>query len=377
MLGNSRAILRAVAPAGTPSIPVASSASQGTGAAGQLDNGSAVRLAQATPLKGVMDRIAEAGDAQALADMQTVPAFATLTGRLAVRQEALLRVASYRQPMPGDRYIDIQPLLHTAWPCPADTMLNGNCVSVAGRRVAIAAQYPRRESLCAFLNQLMLDGAPLLVVLASDAEIADPAKGLPDYFRPQDPHAVCASMPGMPADAASSSRAGLNAHTGKMMPFRMRVQTLVAMQPIAAPGLANISEGAVTVIREFLHPMEDAPVFRHALPVVHLRNVPKLGQPSQQELEWLGYRIRAAGNERLPVVHCCSGTQRTGLVLSAAVLSDPVSTASVETVIHDIRATRHPTAFAHAEYRASAACLGHRHGKALLAAEAPPASGRN
>jgi protein-tyrosine phosphatase len=310
--------------------------------------------------------------------------FAQLRGRLDAHTAQIRKTAQYRPFGHGDRYHAIRPDQRTAWPGSRQAwvegpLLNGSHVAVSGQQIAIAAQYPLPgKSLFTFLQQLIADRTRTVVVLASEAEIADTQEQLPDYFRPSGqrsdlglPPEAGTTVPDGP-DVLGSYVSGGAYTAGRCL---VMVRSIKPMQPLTTPGLASIRRAVIRVSSESAHPRRPMPSLSQDVTVIHLHNVAQSGAPSLAELEWLGGVVgaeRQAG--RSAVVHCNSGTGRTGLVLAASVLADPASGASVEQVVRDIRATRHWRAVGTDDQLAAAVQLAKAHGKPVLAPDAPATS---
>lgn len=305
--------------------------------------------------------------------------FRQLMSRLAQHTAQIEQQASYLASRPGDRYNGLRPESRTAWPRQQHwyqgTWLNGNTVSVQGKPIAVATQHPLPgESLIAFLKQLLCDHPPLIVVLGSDAEIANPQERMPDYFRPSAARADLRYIPPevrhmLPADEPGLLGSYL-AHGGMYCweSWLIEVQAIEPMSPLTESGLDSISTGVIRVKEGSANPTRELEPRSHDVEVVHLRQTGKNGIMSSAELAWLGARIRAArwSASLLPIVHCNSGAGRSAMVIAATVLDDPSSSASVETIVRDIRRTRHARALGSEDQIACLALFARERGKPLL-----------
>lgn len=367
-------------------------------ASGQLPDGTSVAMSspeQNVAASGLMAQVLETPAATAsanplptasatvspLAAVKSSPDFAQLKSRLDAHTDRIRTEAQYRPFSAGDRYQGIRPDQRTAWPGSRQawlegTVLNGSVVAVGGQRIAIAAQYPLPgQSLFAFLRQAIADRIRTIVVLASDAEIADPQEQLPDYFRPSAQRADLdlppeAGMTGASGPDVLGSYISGGFYTGGRS--QTVVRSLEPMQALTTPGLENVRRAVVRVSAESAHPFRRIPTQSQDITVLHLHNVPQCGVPTPAELDWLGGVVRAERQAgRLALVHCNSGTGRTGLVLAASVLADPASHASVETVVRDIRASRHCRALGSDDQLAGAVLVAQAHGKPLVDSPLP------
>lgn len=395
MLGNNpiasgTAGTFATSSAASPSTTTQSN-DEATASQGRLPDGSVIALATspqasagAADLAGALftpaASLADPAPPSPLAAIKATSEFQQLRSRLAEHTANIKKEAQYRPKRAGDRYEWLQPELRTVWPRKQlwfqGTWLNGNSISVQGRPVAIATQHPLPgESLDAFLKQLLCDCPPLIVVLGSDAEIANPKEQMPDYFRPSNARADLEYIPpeGRRLQPVDNDVLGSYLVEGGMYvgeSWLVVVQGIKPMSPLTEPGLGSISTGVIRVRERPANPMRHGEPRSHELEVVHLRATNKDGVMSAAELAWLGAKVTAArrASNALPILHCNSGAGRSALVIAASVLGDPTSAASVETVVRDIRRSRHWWALRSEDHIACLALFAQERGKPLLGA---------
>jgi hypothetical protein len=224
--------------------------------------------------------------------------------------------ARYIDELPGSRFYDVPTARATLVVAPDGTRLSANRVSIDGVEVAIACQYPTGDELPAFFDMLVANRTPLLLVLASEADLDDPDNDLPPYFRQEGCHGKREVI--APYGGAVTLAGGLEVES-----YSLEVEDVDA--PFAIPVLH------VTNWRDF-----------------SARDIPALKALVEQvEAIRQGPRLEAGAGERgtagvgLPVVHCRAGVGRSGQFLAAAELLK-AGDCGLETIITDMRRSRSP-----------------------------------
>lgn len=246
-----------------------------------------------------------------------------LSSRLAGLQQQLqpsVQPDRYLQSPDGsklNRFRDIQANKATA--VRAD--LNANYVQVGAHR-SIACQYPLESQLESHLQMLFDNRTPVLAVLASAHEIANPQFKMPDYFRQSGQYGA--------VSVKSDHKMSVDLGDG--------IQADVYQMALTMPGSGK--KGI-------------------QVPVVHVSNWPDktavsaevteqlsalLEQKTQEKraiYEKAGSSAVGDANKLLPVVHCRAGVGRTAQVIGAMAMHDQRNAAlSTEEVVSDMRTSR-------------------------------------
>ncbi|MGU5698241.1 protein-tyrosine phosphatase family protein [Aeromonas allosaccharophila] len=246
-----------------------------------------------------------------------------LSSRLAGLQQQLqpsVQPDRYLQSPDGsklNRFRDIQANKATA--VRAD--LNANYVQVGAHR-SIACQYPLESQLESHLQMLFDNRTPVLAVLASAHEIANPQFKMPDYFRQSGQYGA--------VSVKSDHKMSVDLGDG--------IQADVYQMALTMPGSGK--KGI-------------------QVPVVHVSNWPDktavsaevteqisalLEQKTQEKraiYEKAGSSAVGDANKLLPVVHCRAGVGRTAQVIGSMAMHDQRNAAlSTEEVVSDMRTSR-------------------------------------
>ncbi|MGL6419384.1 protein-tyrosine phosphatase family protein [Aeromonas allosaccharophila] len=246
-----------------------------------------------------------------------------LSSRLAGLQQQLqpsVQPDRYLQSPDGsklNRFRDIQANKATA--VRAD--LNANYVQVGAHR-SIACQYPLESQLESHLQMLFDNRTPVLAVLASANEIANPQFKMPDYFRQSGQYGA--------VSVKSDHKMSVDLGDG--------IQADVYQMALTMPGSGK--KGI-------------------QVPVVHVSNWPDKTAVSAEVTERLSALLEqnaqakramyekagssAVGDENklLPVVHCRAGVGRTAQVIGAMAMHEPRNNQlSVEDVVSSMRTSR-------------------------------------
>ncbi|WP_139708795.1 protein-tyrosine phosphatase family protein [Aeromonas allosaccharophila] len=199
--------------------------------------------------------------------------------------------------------------------------LNANYVQVGTHR-SIACQYPLDSQLESHLQMLFDNRTPVLAVLASANEIANPQFKMPDYFRQNGQYGAMS--------VTSTHKESIDLGDG--------IQADVYQMALTMPGSGK--KGI-------------------QVPVVHVSNWPDKMAVSAEVTERLSALLEqnaqakramyekagssAVGDENklLPVVHCRAGVGRTAQVIGAMAMHEPRNNQlSVEDVVSSMRTSR-------------------------------------
>jgi len=246
-----------------------------------------------------------------------------LSSRLASLQHQLAPASHpdrYLQSRDGsqlNRFKDIQANKATA----VHPDLNANYVQVGGHRT-IACQYPLDSQLESHLQMMFDNRTPVLAVLASANEIANPLFKMPDYFRQSGQYGA--------VSVTSEHKMSVDLGDG--------IQADVYQMALTMPGSGK--KGI-------------------QVPVVHVSNWPDKTAVSAEVTERLSALLEqkaqakramyekagssAVGDENklLPVVHCRAGVGRTAQVIGSMAMHDPRNNQlSVEDVVSSMRTSR-------------------------------------
>ncbi|WP_033137471.1 protein-tyrosine phosphatase family protein [Aeromonas finlandensis] len=216
-----------------------------------------------------------------------------------------------------NRFNDIQANKATA----VRPDLNANYVQVGVHR-SIACQYPLDSQLESHLQMMFDNRTPVLAVLASANEIANPQFKMPDYFRQSGQYGA--------VSVKSEHQMSVDLGDG--------IQADVYQMALTMPGSGK--KGI-------------------QVPVVHVSNWPDKTAVSAEVTERLSALLEqnaqakramyekagssAVGDENklLPVVHCRAGVGRTAQVIGAMAMHDPRNNQlSVEDVVSSMRTSR-------------------------------------
>ena len=258
--------------------------------------------------------------------------------------------AAFINDLAGARFRDIPTAAATLVRAPDGAPLPANRVQVGGANVAIASQYPTAGQLESYFGMLAANRTPVLVVLASDHDIAKSQGGgnpLPPYF----------SQSGQYGKVAVSAREG--------------------SQTQLAGGLE---------VRAYQLAVQDGGGKKISIPVLHVPNWADFGAQGPVALKALAEHVNAVkekqigvyqrGNSSalndsdklLPVIHCRAGVGRTGQLIAAAELLKP-GASSLESIVGDMRRSRNHLMVQTAEQLNTLADLAQQQGRAVLAAQ--------
>ncbi|CAO98483.1 protein-tyrosine phosphatase family protein [Erwinia tasmaniensis] len=177
--------------------------------------------------------------------------------------------------------------------------LHANNITIDNKKIAIATQYPLKEQIQSFLEMIVQQNTPLIVVLASEAEINNQSKEMHNYFHRSDDYGE------------------MTTRSNKTEAYELADKTKVETYDLLIQSQKN-----------------DFSVNVH-----HVTNWPDHGTLSPEATRQLIDSIKNAqeGNEGVPVIHCRAGVGRTGVVLCALAMNNDVS---VERAIVDARECR-------------------------------------
>ncbi|MGF1736834.1 protein-tyrosine phosphatase family protein [Photobacterium satsumensis] len=193
--------------------------------------------------------------------------------------------------------------------------LNANFIIVNSKFVAIAMQYPIYFQLETFFQTLVINRTPILVVLASHADMRN--DNLPDYF------------------SRSDRYGGINVNSSRLEE--------VVLSPNVDASVFNLNVSGYQATID--------------IPVVHVWNWPDHKTISLEATLNLVELIESIAFERkefykkrnsrafhevdklLPVIHCRAGVGRTGQTIAAMVMNRP-NTLSLPDIIKDLRVSR-------------------------------------
>ncbi|CAY76317.1 protein-tyrosine phosphatase family protein [Erwinia pyrifoliae] len=168
-----------------------------------------------------------------------------------------------------------------------DKGLNANYITIANERVAIASQYPLTGHLEKYLEMIVDQRTPAIVVLASKAEIDEPRNEMHNYFGRSEKHDKIETI---------------SEKTGN---YELVDKTKVETYNLIIKGHGN-----------------DFPV-----KVYHVTNWPDHGTISAKATKQLAGYINEVRdrNEGVPVIHCRAGVGRTGVVICAQAIGKEIS----------------------------------------------------
>ena len=223
--------------------------------------------------------------------------------------------APFAKDVAGSRFKDIATAMHSVVRAPDGTLLPANRVHVNGHNVAIASQYPTDTNVASYLSMLAANNTPVLVVLASDKEIANKKETggeLLPYFRESKDYGNVQVASSLTADQA-------------------------------------LSDGDTTINLKQYHLEIKQNGKTTSMPVVHVTNWPDHGSISAGLSKKLVEHIATTkaetlshthqNSEALPVIHCRAGVGRTGQLIAATELLKKDGP-SLETIIKDMRFSR-------------------------------------
>ncbi|PSW76603.1 protein-tyrosine phosphatase family protein, partial [Photobacterium damselae] len=204
-----------------------------------------------------------------------------------------------------DRFGDIGTMLHSK----VGYNLNANRITVAGQDVAIATQYPKDSQIEDQLRLLVDNRTPSLTVLTEASQMANPAKGMTDYF---------------------SRNLGFNSGLTTQSELTSR-DMVVGRNTDGSDLKANVFNLTINIPGE-------APF---TVPVLHVTNwIDKtaIDAESSNNIATMINGIESDGGA--PVVHCRAGVGRTGQIVAAIAMQKVPNSVSAEEVINDMRYSR-------------------------------------
>ncbi|AAQ58648.1 protein-tyrosine phosphatase family protein [Chromobacterium violaceum] len=249
------------------------------------------------------------------------------------------------------RFRDIPTAAATQVRAPDGAPLPANRVQVGGVNVAIASQYPKAAQLESYFGMLAANRTPVLVVLASDADMAkqgrDGKADLPDYF-------------------SQSGRYG-----------RVEVES-------KSKGSTTL-EGGLEVRAYHLN-VRGADHKSVSIPVLHVPNWADFGAQGATALKALAQHVDAVADKKtafyrdnnssalndpdklLPVIHCRAGVGRTGQLIAARELLKP-GASSLESIVADMRGSRNHLMVQTSGQLSTLVDLAQQQGRAILQPE--------
>lgn len=207
-------------------------------------------------------------------------------------------------------FSDVDAVKETLVHAPDGTSLHANEITVNGDKFAIATQFPTKTLMQSHLKMLAHNNTPILVVLASDADIdVNPKKTIP-YFK------------------NDGQYGNVNVKT-KLLNEERITRALGAKQY-----LMTITCGKSDPVN---------------VPVLHVTNWPDHKSIDSESLHLLDQRIDKILDENptyqnvkmgLPVIHCRAGVGRTGQLLAVRAVNK--QDIDFFTAVEDIRKSRSP-----------------------------------
>ncbi|WP_227317364.1 protein-tyrosine phosphatase family protein [Cedecea davisae] len=197
--------------------------------------------------------------------------------------------------------------------------LNANKISIAGKNVAIACQYPLPDQVESYLKMLVDTRTPIVAVLASQSEIECAKNKMPDYFTQPKSY---------PCGITTESKL-----LGKI-PLGMGVEAKVYRLEIR-----GYDKGvAVNVLH--VHNWPDKTAISAELTKNLANTINQLTKDGVERYKENGGRSINDPDKLLPVVHCRAGVGRTGQVIAAIAMEKYDKKISLEKIVADMRNSR-------------------------------------
>ncbi|AXE30633.1 hypothetical protein DK842_12400 [Chromobacterium phragmitis] len=265
--------------------------------------------------------------------------------------------AAFLSDVANARFRNIPTAAATQVCAPDGTSLPANRVQVGGVNAAIASQYPKEAQLESYFSMLAANRTPVLVVLASDKDMAKLDRNgnpdLPHYFSQN------GSYGQVEVTSKETSRTALDGGL-EVRAYQINVR---------CPG--------------------DKPI---SIPVLHVPNWADFGAQGADALQALAqhvdgvmadkvdlYRSKNSSalndpDKLLPVIHCRAGVGRTGQLIAARELLKP-GAASLESIVADMRGSRNHLMVQTRDQLSTLADLAERQGRPILQSESAADAG--
>lgn len=238
-------------------------------------------------------------------------------------QAAAINHDDYYSQLDSQRKADVLLAKSTLVEAPDGKKLAANRVQIGNENVAIISEYPKADCIESHLKMLANNRTPVLVVIASNDDIAAGNKDLPAYFKQDGVYGSISTKITSKTEQLSAGKLTYNQYQLKITEDHKSYRVPVIHISNWDGGKAINNEGLKTLINS-------------------INNV------KDQRIDDLKAGKSSAlndSNKVLPVIHGSKGYERAGFLVAATELAKSDNTLSLETVMFDVQASTTPNIF--------------------------------
>lgn len=196
---------------------------------------------------------------------------------------------------------------------PDGKLLPANRVNIAGRNVAIISEYPKAESLESYFKMLAHNQTPVLVVVASNKDIA--AEGLPEYFKQNGKYGSVSVQ----VNEQSKDRS-----VGKFCFDMYEIEIKQGNHSYQLPIIhINNGVGKNSIDNDGLKVIADC--------------INQTSQEHSSELYQKNSKAIYDANKVLPVIHGSKGYDRAAFLVASIEVAKPTNKLSLEDIVSEIK----------------------------------------
>ncbi|MFW0039043.1 MAG: protein-tyrosine phosphatase family protein [Arsenophonus endosymbiont of Dermacentor nuttalli] len=240
-----------------------------------------------------------------------------------VNQTVAIELNDYDSQLDSQRRGEVLLAKSTLVEAPDGKKFAANRVQISNKNVAIISEYPKEEYLESYLKMLLSNRTPVLVVIASNDDIAASDKGLPAYFKQDGSYGSISTK----VDGKSDKQS-----VGKFIceEYQLKIKEGNKLYRVPVIQVNNWDESK-TVDNEGLKEL--------------INHINEVKDKRIKELEKGKSSALNDPNKVLPVIHSSKGCECAGFLVATMELAKSNNTLSLEKIMTDVQASTSPNIF--------------------------------